>query len=650
MTHEADTDKKALEGRKQRLGALAQGVWRNWLKVRENWQLESNRKDTLDQPEPFVWVSFHDATSYDGYMKKFRTKSTPGSQAFYSTETNFVFTREDPQRDPSVILIHETFHQLMDRFSRVPSTKYQNYCFTEGVPEFFAGYRGEGESLVLGQMNRPRRADEIRYLRTHFDAKQNVSYPLHERQNQITSDDWILFDVPLLLTLRDKMWTTAIGDAMIKGFQRSDYLNRAECRKFLDDGSINFHSAFYAYSWAFNYWLREKYPEAHDRYAQIILNTDRGGDTETFLEAFKIDPASPLPDIVALLGPDNRDVQKNMQQAVKCLDQRIAILRRTPAIQEMHREWADWMRATFPKLDVVASDAIPLSNLSDEQHPAIDRVILKGNAPKIVYVPIVHDDEFSQHCAGGMKGVTEVMARCEEIADGLYHGYGIRHVILEGVPKTFADTYNRVPLEKRKPASADSPGSIVHKTWSQLLAGKQWILLPAADKPLVGPLTALGREYDARIIAILDEAKKNGWMKSSEVFKENQGTLDATLAAMAGEYNTKHRALLEDDPGLKKEYAITVTDRNTSFLDNLLGAGAPGVAFFGVAHWPDIEKQLDERNISYAVVVPKGVPWPPTKKDDAAIYTDMLNLGAKLKKASLTLGDGTKAEITIAIE
>ena len=315
----------------------------------------------------------------------------------------------------------------------------------------------------------------------------------------------------------------------------------------------------------------------------------------------------------------------------------------------MHRQWAEWMRTTFAKLPD-AAETSPLSNLSDEQHPSIDRVILKGKAPEMIYVPIIHDDEFSQLNAGGMKGVTGVMARCEEIADGLYNGYGVRNIILEGVPRKFTETYNRVPLEKRKPAPADGSGTIVHKTWSRILAGKQWILLPAADNPLVGPLTALGREYDARIVAILDEAKKNGWMKSAEAFKENQAKFEASLAALAGEYNTKRRALLEDDPGLKKEYAITVTDRNKSFLDNLLASESPGVAFFGAGHWPDIEKQLEERKVSYAVVVPKGVPWPPTKKDDATIYADMLKLGAKLRKANLKLGDGSSAAITIPIE
>jgi tetratricopeptide (TPR) repeat protein len=88
------------------------------------------------------------------------------------------------------------------------------------------------------------------------------------------------------------------------------------------------------------------------------LNTKRGGDAEIFLEAFGIDPVRPLPDIRTLVGPGNRDVEKNMQKAVKCLDQRIAILRQTPAIQDMHRQWVDWVRTTFPKLPDAPSGAL----------------------------------------------------------------------------------------------------------------------------------------------------------------------------------------------------------------------------------------------------------------------------------------------------
>ncbi len=666
MTRDANADKKALMERKLRLSSLAQGIWRNWLKVRADWQLKSTRNDTLEQPEPFVWISFHDAAAYDRYMKEFQTKSTPGAQAFYSTETHYTYTREATQHDPSIILIHETFHQLMDRFSKTSSTGYQNYCFTEGVPEFFAGYRGEGESLMLGQFNRTRRADQIRRIHTYFDARQKVIYPLHENKMQITPDDWILFDVPLLLTLRDKMWTTAIDDAMIKGFQRSNYMSRKECKDYIEDGAANLHAAFYAFSWAFNYWLREKHPEEHDRYAQIVLNTDRGGDAETFLEAFKIQPTRPLPDILALVGPNNRDVQKNMQKAVKCLDQRIAILRQTPAIQDMHREWAEWMRTTFPKLASVPDDELsrksptnqskeitvkarPLTALAEDRQAAIDRVIIKGDAPMLIYVPIIHDSEFSR-LSNNDGGVPDIMKRCETIADHLYQNYGVRNILLEGLGKKFVDQYNRVPVERRHAPGDNKDVLLVHNTWLRLLAEKQWLLLPAADQPIVGPLTALGREYDPRTVAILNEAKQNGWFRNLEVFTANQKILQERFQTLATEYNAKHRALLAEDPDLKREYDITVTQRNKEFLDRLLAPATPGLVFFGAAHWQDIEEQLTKRGTSYAVVVPKGIAWPPTPKDAATIKADMLNLGAQLKKTSLTLGDGKRIDLTIPIE
>ena len=50
--------------------------------------------------------------------------------------------------------------------------------------------------------------------------------------------------------------------------------------------------------------------------------------------------------------------RRTCNEAVKCLDQRIAILRQTPAIQNMHREWADWMRTTFEKLPDTPKDDI----------------------------------------------------------------------------------------------------------------------------------------------------------------------------------------------------------------------------------------------------------------------------------------------------
>ena len=164
------------------------------------------------------------------------------------------------------------------------------------------------------------------------------------------------------------------------------------------------------------------------------------------------------------------------------------------------------------------------------------------------------------------------MAHCEEIADRLYHRYGVRNVLLEGLSKSFVDQYNRIPLQRRSIIGDNNAGMIVHRTWTRLLAEKAWVLLPASDRELVGPLTALGREYEARIVAALDKAKTEGWLRNREVYETNKPKLEAQLKAIAGEYNAKHRALLEEDPGLKREYDITVTQRNKAFLDHLLAA------------------------------------------------------------------------------
>jgi hypothetical protein len=288
--------------------------------------------------------------------------------------------------------------------------------------------------------------------------------------------------------------------------------------------------------------------------------------------------------------------------------------------------------------------------LADDHHPSIARVILKGDVPEMIYVPIIHDNEYSHLSATGTDDIRTVMGHCENIADRLYRRYGIRHVQLEGLSKSFVDQYNRIPLQRRSIIGNNSTGMIVHRTWSSLLAEKEWVLLPASDRPLVGPLTALGREYEARIVAALDEAKSNGWLRNHELYQANKPTLEAQMKVIADEYNAKHRALLEEDPGLKREYNITVTQRNKMFLDYLLAPEEPGVVFFGSGHWQDLKKQLEERNLSYAVVVPTGMSWPPQTKDDATRYADMLKLGASLKEATLNLGDGTRERLTIPID
>jgi hypothetical protein len=351
MTHEPGEDSAKIDERKIRSEKLARGIWRNWLKIRADWQLTSTRKDTLESPDPFVWTAFHSEDAYNRYMKKATSNAeyTPGGLAYYSTKTRHVSFYEDPQLQTDIITIHETFHQLMDRFSVVPSTQYQNYFFTEGTPEYFAGYRGEGDDMVLGELTRTKRMKQIQKMRLHFNQGKNLCYPNHERKWQITPDDWVFYDVPMLLTLRDQAWVRGIVGALMVQFKRSDYMKDAFCKSFVEDGDVDFHYAFYAYAWAFTYWLNKNYPDAYRRYAMAVLNTKDGGDAEVFLEAFGITPVRPLPDIRVLVGPNNRDVVKNQKEAVACLDKRIAILRQTPEIQLMHRQWVEWMTTTFAK-------------------------------------------------------------------------------------------------------------------------------------------------------------------------------------------------------------------------------------------------------------------------------------------------------------
>ncbi len=312
-------------------------------------------------------------------------------------------------------------------------------------------------------------------------------------------------------------------------------------------------------------------------------------------------------------------------------------------------EWSAAVSVTAAKLPSTPKPR-PLPELACDEHSAIARVITKGKDPQMIYVPIIHDRPYTHLSSTSMASVREIMARCEEIADHLYDRYGVRHVLLEGVSKTFVDRYNRIPLQRRSIVENNKPGMIVHKTWSRLLAEKAWVLLRASDKPIVGPFTALGYKYEALIVGALNEAKEKGWLRNREIFDGNRSSLEAKLKTIAEEYNVKRRALLKKDPGLKGEYAITVTKRNKIFLAHLLAPDDPGIAFFGAGHWQDLEKQLEEKNVSYIVVVPKGMSWPPKKKDDAAIYADMLELGCTLKECSVKLGDGGSDKIIVPIE
>jgi len=304
----------------------------------------------------------------------------------------------------------------------------------------------------------------------------------------------------------------------------------------------------------------------------------------------------------------------------------------------------------WPTVLRVSKAQRPLAELVDDKFASIAYVKVKGKQPEMIYVPINHDGPYNHLSSISMTPVSEVLDRCEEIADHLFYHYGIRNVILEGMTREFVAKYNRIPVECRKTTISDKPGMLVFKSWGRILTGKSWVMVPSSNKTLIGPLTKLGYKYDDFVFKVMDGAKRKGWFKNREVFEENRAVLEGRAKTIAVEYNSKLEALLKEDPELKREYAITVTERNKAFLDNILAADGPGVVFFGAGHWQELEKQLEDRDISYALVVPRGLAWPPVMKDDADIYADMLELGCKLKKSSIQLGDGSKAELDFTIK
>lgn len=309
--------------------------------------------------------------------------------------------------------------------------------------------------------------------------------------------------------------------------------------------------------------------------------------------------------------------------------------------------WSTAIAATAAKLPAEPMHT-GLSGLANDEHSDIEKIEVVGDNPEIIYVPILHDGPYSHVASNSLDSVHTVLERCKTIADHLYNEYDVRNLVLEGLAKDFVVRYNKIPVERRK-VSGPQHKMIVFRTWVEMLANKEWNLVPASDKPMTGPLTALGYKYGDKIHAALADAKKNGWLKSQKVFNEKRADLEKLLNAIAKDYNKEHDAILKEDPGLQREYAITVTHRNKAFLDNLLAAKGPGLVFFGAAHWEDLKKQLTKRGKSYVLIVPKGLDWPPPHKDDATILADMLKLGCQLHNVTITFGEGGQTVIKIPL-
>ena len=295
----------------------------------------------------------------------------------------------------------------------------------------------------------------------------------------------------------------------------------------------------------------------------------------------------------------------------------------------------------------VPSKALAL--LAKDGLEVLQHVEIHGDNPKIIYVPITHDNPEHANSPDAREKIEEALKRGQIISEHLYSDYGVRKILLEGIAKSLSDKYNS-PKYKGKKLSVGESKSLTFKTWYDLLNKNEWKLVPAYEKNIFGPLTILGGEYTARIYGALNKARSNGWFRSSKAFTTNQDEFNALVAKACDGYNAKRQEILESDPGLKKEYDITVVQRNKVFIDNILETEEPGIIMCGGGHIQDLTKQLKERGVSYMIAVPEGIEWPPVAKDDEKIYMDMLALGCQLKKCGLQLGDGVSVEVKLPIE
>lgn len=291
----------------------------------------------------------------------------------------------------------------------------------------------------------------------------------------------------------------------------------------------------------------------------------------------------------------------------------------------------------------------PLALLKKDKALEIDHIQLHGATPKLIYIPIVHDNPEHRHAAGGTQAIEKTLVRCRTIAEHLYTHYGVRNVLLEGLSKTVADKYNSPKHRGRKLPAGESK-LVTLKVWYDLLNAHQWHLVPASEENTYGPLTLLGHEYTVRIQKAFEVAKQKGWFRSHQAVSENQTEFTALISKARKGYNARLDALLLEDPGLKKEYDITVVQRNKAFIENAMATQGPTIIMCGGGHIQDLIEQLNRRKVAHMIVVPKGIAWPPVKTDDEAIYRDMRKLGCQLRSCILELGDGTRAKVKIDIK
>lgn len=310
--------------------------------------------------------------------------------------------------------------------------------------------------------------------------------------------------------------------------------------------------------------------------------------------------------------------------------------------------------AAKPEVPVKATDSgtavKALALLADDKLKDIANIEVNGENPRLIYIPIVHDTP--KHLKGAEENddLEKILRRGQIISEHLFTNYGVRKILLEDMGKDISDQYNAPKPENKRSVISGGPDMIVYKVWLDLLNANRWQLVPAFEEDHSGPLTILGAEYSGRILTVLDEAATKGWFKTYDALQANTAAFTTLMNNACDGYNTKRQEILKADPGLKNEYDITCTQRNKVFIDNILKTEEPGIIMCGSGHVQDLIDQLKKRGVSYLIVVPKGIDWPPVKKDNDLIYSDMLKLGCTITECRVPFSDGSVVEIKIPIE
>ncbi|GEM_PF-4820261 len=295
---------------------------------------------------------------------------------------------------------------------------------------------------------------------------------------------------------------------------------------------------------------------------------------------------------------------------------------------------------------VETSHSVSLKELKADEHPAIQEILHHGEEPQIIYVPIHHDGPYHHLSNVPMEEMEQILAQCEQIASLLYDDYALRHVLLEGISAPVAEYYNR--LEDGRKISFKS-NMKTWQTWKNILNSRDWQAVPESEKQIAGPLQRLGREYSQRIIQAMDEAKAKGWFRSRENYEQHQEEFQGLMEAACRGYNEGVDKILETDPKLLNEYAKVVTERNRSMLEHARATQSPVILFLGSAHTHDLIEQLQELDMDYTILVPKGVTWPVQPKNEEEIFEDMLKMGCQLKRVTLGFGEGGSTKLTLPL-